>query len=63
MKYLPGQIVLPETYGTGMYFQKADSRELQKSPLAKSILSIQGIKSIFLGKDFITVTKDAEESW
>lgn len=63
MKFLPGQEVLPEAYGTGMYFQRGDHREVDRSPLAKSILSIAGIKSIFLGKDFITVTKNADEAW
>ena len=63
MKFLPGQEVLPEEYGTGMYFQRGDHREVDRSPLAKAILSITGIKSIFLGKDFITVTKNTDEAW
>ena len=63
MKFLPGQEVLPEAFGTGMYFQRGDFREIDKSPLAKAILSITGVKSIFLGKEFITVTKNTDEAW
>ena len=63
MKFLPGQEVLPEAFGTGMYFQRGDFREIDKSPLAKAILSVTGVKSIFLGKEFITVTKNTDEAW
>ena len=49
--------------GTGMYFQKGDFKEIDRSPLAKIILSLTGVKSIFLGRDFITVTKGTEEAW
>jgi len=63
MKFLPGQEILPESFGTGMYFQRGDMGEVEKSPLAKKMLSITGVKSIFLGRDFITVTKNTEEAW
>lgn len=63
MKFLPGQEVLPETFGTGMFFSKGDKNDVQFSPLAKSLLSVEGIKGIFLGRDFITITKNPDESW
>lgn len=63
LKFLPGKEVLPETYGTGMYFEKANSRELLKSPLATKLLKLPGLKSVFFGKDFITVTKDTDYQW
>jgi len=63
MKFLPGQEVLPEAFGTGMFFQRGDFREIDRSPLAKAILTVTGVKSIFLGKDFITVTKNTDEAW
>ena len=63
MKFLPGQEVLPEAFGTGMYFKKGDFQEINKSPLAKAIISVDGVKSIFLGKDFITVTKSVDDVW
>lgn len=36
---------------------------LSKSPLAKMVLQVDGVKSVFLGKDFITVTKVLGERW
>jgi hypothetical protein len=63
MKFLPGQEVLPEDFGTGMYFHKGEPAELDKSPLAKLLLNQEGVKSIFLGRDFVTVTKQNDEVW
>lgn len=63
LKFLPGKEVLPESYGTGMYFEKSNSRELLKSPLASKLLKLPGLKSVFFGKDFITVTKDNDYQW
>lgn len=61
MKFLPGREVLPEASGTGMYFQK--SQDSGKSPLARVIFQVTGIKGIFLGRDFVTVTKAEDEAW
>jgi Fe-S cluster biogenesis protein NfuA len=74
MKFLPGQAVLGEAFGnSGMYFEltkkgsysggSKDSSDILKSPLAKSLFQISGIKSVFFGKDFITITKEVDESW
>lgn len=63
LKFLPGREVLPESYGTGMYFQKSDIKEIQKSPLVKELFNEVGVKSVFLGRDFITVTKDNDMTW
>ena len=64
MKFLPdGNIVLPEENGTGMYFQRTDRLTLSRSPLALELFKIEGIKNVFLGRDFITVTKAMEEAW
>lgn len=63
MKFLPGKDVLPESFGTGMFFQKSEARDIARSPLAKGLFSIEGIKGIFFGRDFITVTKMTESSW
>lgn len=62
-KFLPGQEVLPSEFGTGMYFQKDNTRELQKSPLAKRLMQLDGVTGVFLGRDFVTITKDADASW
>lgn len=64
MKFLPdGHEVLPESSGTGMYFQKSERRALSRSPLALELFKIDGIKNVFLGRDFITVTKAMEDTW
>lgn len=60
MKFLPGREVLPESQGTGMYFQRG---EAQKSPLVKSLFTVPGIKGVFLGRDFITITKNTDDGW
>lgn len=59
MKFLPGRTVL-ET-GT-MNF--AGPREAHCSPLARQLFRIDGVKSVFLGPDFITITKaDPNLEW
>jgi len=64
LKFIPGREVLPESSGTGMYFQRnQDSGSLAKSPLAKVVFQIKGVKGIFLGREFMTVTKMEEEAW
>ena len=62
MKFLPGREVLPESSGTGMYFQRSPDTS-NKSPLARALFQVSGIKGIFLGRDFVTVTKAEDEAW
>jgi Fe-S cluster biogenesis protein NfuA len=52
LKFLPGRIVLDT--GTAEY-RSAD--EATTSPLAERLFSVQGVGGVFLGGDFITVTK------
>jgi len=66
MKFITGKEVLPEEFGTGMYFQRgarSGVSDSSSSPLAKRLFSVTGIKGVFLGRDFITVTKNNEELW
>jgi Scaffold protein Nfu/NifU N terminal len=65
MKYtvVPNQEILPESFGTGMYFHKGEPAELSKSPVAKALLEVGNVKSVFLGKDFITINKSGSEAW
>jgi Fe-S cluster biogenesis protein NfuA len=64
MKFIPGKIVLAEDMGTGMYFQKTSPKhEISRSPLAKELFKVDGVKGVFLGREFITITKDAEQVW
>ncbi|XP_069741774.1 NFU1 iron-sulfur cluster scaffold homolog, mitochondrial-like isoform X2 [Narcine bancroftii] len=33
------------------------------SPLAKQLFQIEGVKSVFFGPDFITITRESQEDW
>jgi Fe-S cluster biogenesis protein NfuA len=58
LKFIPGQIVMP----TGT----ADFRTVDTaghSPLARSLFGVGGVDGVFLGSDFISVTKAADAEW
>ncbi|XP_064173481.1 NFU1 iron-sulfur cluster scaffold homolog, mitochondrial isoform X1 [Anguilla rostrata] len=59
LKFLPGKPVL----GTGtLDFPKESTAEC--SPLARDLFQVEGVKSVFFGPDFITVTKrDDDVEW
>lgn len=60
LKFLPGVKVLEP--GQTMDFPNAQAAHC--SPLAKMLFRIEGVKGVFLGPDFITVTKvDDEVEW
>ena len=59
LKFLPGQDV---TGATGPYdFASID--EAGTSPLAQALFQVQGVVRVFLGSDFISLTKDADSDW
>jgi len=58
LKFLPGQAVL-ET-GTAD-FPSADAAGV--SPLAQRLFAVGGVKAVFFGNDFVTVTKANEAEW
>ena len=58
LKFLPGRVVMDK--GT-MDFANADSAG--SSPLARRLFSIEGVERVFLGADFVTVTKAADRDW
>lgn len=58
LKFLPGQTVL----GTGTAdFPSPETAGA--SPLAKRIFSVDGVAGVFLGNDFVTVTKTEDVVW
>ncbi|SDF14836.1 Fe-S cluster biogenesis protein NfuA, 4Fe-4S-binding domain [Salipiger thiooxidans] len=58
LKFLPGQAVL----GAGTAdFPNADDADA--SPLARRLFSVTGVTGVFLGSDFVTVTKDDGADW
>lgn len=69
IKFIPGRAVLDgvdeggEAGAAGFFATRADRDEVARSPLAKAVFEVDGIKSIYLGPDFLTVTKVAEAHW
>ncbi|CAD5219400.1 unnamed protein product [Bursaphelenchus okinawaensis] len=60
LKFVPGQKILsePRTYD----FTSVSSAKI--SPLALQLLRLHGVKAVFFGEDFVTVTKTSdEEEW
>lgn len=58
MKFLPGR----EVMGAGTL--DASSKETAlPSPLAQSLFQIAGVCGVFLGRDFISVTKEEDRNW
>ena len=58
IKFLPGKEVMKS--GTADFKSKDLS---QNSPLASRLFDIEGIDGVFLGSDFISVTKKENEEW
>lgn len=60
MKFLPGQAVLGAGE-MGMDFPTMASADA--SPLAKTLFEIDGVMGVYLGADFVTVTKTEAVEW
>lgn len=58
LKFLPGRILMEE--GTADF---KSQEEASKSPLAHKLFDINGVKGIFFGSDFITVSKEDTIDW
>ena len=58
MKFLPGNAVMPK--GTANFAALDDAGS---SPLAQTLFKIEGVMGVFLGSDFITVTKSEHIDW
>jgi Fe-S cluster biogenesis protein NfuA len=56
LKFIPGKAVLAE--GTADFTNKS---EAMASPLATRLFDIKGVRGVFLGSDFISVTKSDGE--
>lgn len=40
-----------------------DAHEARKDPIARALMSIEGVRSIFMVDDFITITKTHSAHW
>ncbi|WEF25005.1 NifU family protein [Paracoccus sp. S3-43] len=58
LKFLPGEIVMED--GTAD-FPAPDNAA--GSPLARRIFAVGGVTGVFLGRDFVTVTKEDDQPW
>ncbi len=58
LKFLPGRYVMER--GTADF---ASPTSAERSPLASELFALPGVARVFLGGDFITVTKTDEASW
>jgi Fe-S cluster biogenesis protein NfuA len=58
LKFLPGRIVMAS--GTADF---RDPRAAARSPLAERLFALPQVTGVFLGGDFVTVTKDGESDW
>ena len=58
LKFLPGVEVMPS--GTANF---TDPQAAARSPLAERLFSLPEVAGVFLGADFITVTKTGDSDW
>jgi Fe-S cluster biogenesis protein NfuA len=58
LKFIPGETVLDK--GTAQFSKREDAK---RSPLAAALFEVIGVESVFLGSDFISVTKSATSQW
>jgi Fe-S cluster biogenesis protein NfuA len=58
LKFLPGRTVV-----TGGPVDMPNLEAARRSPLAERLFQVEGVTGVFLGGDFITVTKRADKQW
>jgi Fe-S cluster biogenesis protein NfuA len=58
LKFLPGRTVMES--GTANF---TDAVAAERSPLAERLFTLEGVTGVFLGHDFITVSKDDRSDW
>ena len=58
LKFLPGKVILDE--GT---FDFKSKSEAVNSALAKELFANENVTGVFIGRDFLTISKSAEVEW
>jgi len=58
LKFLPGRVVMDQ--GTADF---ADADAALRSPLATGLFALPGVARVFLGADFVTISKDDATEW
>ena len=59
VKWVVSRAVVPET-GTASF---TEAPALEESPLAARLFGVVGVRSVFLGPDFVTVSKAEDREW
>lgn len=60
LKFVPGREIL----GAGATsIEFLSGRDAHQSPLARKLFAVDGVKTIFYGPDFLTITKAEEAQW
>ncbi|KAK9455326.1 scaffold protein Nfu/NifU N terminal-domain-containing protein [Dipodascopsis uninucleata] len=60
LKFIPNTYILPADARTVEF---VNGREAHGSPLARKLFTVDGVKSVMFGRDFITIEKDPFVSW
>lgn len=60
LKFIPGTPVMGSDGGTAEFL---DTRSALTSPLAIRLMGIEGVKGLFYGPDFVTVSKSEDSPW
>lgn len=58
IKFLPGRELLPR--GSAEYKAGEDT---SRAPLVHRLFALQGVRGVFLGRDFVSVTKAEDTDW
>lgn len=58
LKFIPGTDVMGQ--GTADF---PDNDAARRSPLARRLFQVDGVEAVFLGSDFVTVTKSDQQEW
>ena len=58
MKFLPGRDVSPVTP-----YEFVSLEEASASPLASALFGLTGVRTVFLGNDFVSITKSDDADW
>lgn len=59
VKFMPGQTVA----GVAGPFDYPGPEAATASPLARALFEVNGVKAVFLGSDFLSISKDSEMDW
>lgn len=60
LMFLPGRHVMPNGAGTADF---PSAQAASRSALARRLFEVSGVRAVFFGGDFVTVTKDVPVEW